>query len=132
MPLRTVDPRIAIVPGAKVGWAGFPAFTEKTTLQTHPCYFEGVISTTVDNEGKLFYLVDGHVGKGVSGGPLWCWNDDKSNYEIIGVCSSYISPEKDKHLPGLVTFESINPLMAYLESSPELEMNIIKESTTEI
>jgi hypothetical protein len=124
--LRVVDPRIVIVPGARVGWAGFPKFAEKKTLRTQPCYFEGVISTVVDHEGKLFYLVDGHGGRGVSGGPLWYWNDETSNYEIIGICSGYVSPDDEKFLPGLVAFESINPLIVYLQTSPDLKINVIE------
>jgi hypothetical protein len=132
-PLRTIDPRVRIVPGAKVGYAGFPVFAEKKTLRTHPCYFEGVISTTVDtSDGKLFYLIDGHGGKGISGGPLWYWNDKKSNYEVIGICSGYLSPEDEKYLPGLVAFESINPLLAYMETWPDLEINIIKAKKNSI
>lgn len=139
-PLRVIDPRITIGPGTKVGWAGFPVFAEKKTLRTHPCYFEGVISTTVDHEGKLFYLVDGHGGKGISGGPLWYWNDEEFNYEVIGVCSGYVPGDeteeegeielneegkKNKHLQGLVAFEAIHPLIQYLQTSHELEINII-------
>jgi len=124
-PLRIIDPRVAIIPGAKVGWAGFPAFAEKKTIRTNPCYFEGVISTTVDYEGKLFYMVDGHGGEGLSGGPLWYWNSELSNYEIIGICSGYVSPEDKLYYPGLVSFESINPLISYLKTSNDLYMNII-------
>lgn len=132
--LRVINPKVLIEPGARVGWAGFPAFAEKKTIRTHPCYFEGVISTTIDHEGKLFYLVDGHGGKGISGGPLWCWNDEASNYEVIGICSGYIPPTEkgeeekqdgEEYLPGLVAFESINPLIAYLQTSDELAMTII-------
>jgi len=119
-PLRIIDPRIAVRPSAKVGWAGFPIFSEKKTLRTNPCYFEGVISTTVDYEGKLFYMVDGHGGEGVSGGPLWYWNSELSNYEIIGICSGYVSPEDKLYYPGLVAFESINPLICYLNTSDDL------------
>jgi hypothetical protein len=126
--LRTIDPSVRVSPGVKVGYAGFPTFAEKKTLRTHPCYFEGVISTTVDADGKLFYLVDGNGGKGISGGPLWYWNNNSSTYEVIGICSGYLSPkeEDEKFLPGLVAFESINPLLAYMETWPDLELNIIR------
>lgn len=127
-PLRTIDPNILIEPGTKVGWAGFPLFAERKTLRTHPCYFEGVVSTTVELSPKLFYLVDGHGGKGVSGGPIWHWNEEESNYEIIGLCSQYLFAEA-KGLPGLVAFESINHILVYLKTSNELDFNIIERKT---
>jgi hypothetical protein len=124
-PLRTINPLVFIGPGVKVGWAGFPEFIQKETLRPHPCYFEGVISTVVNRENKLFYLVDGHGGKGVSGGPLWYWNTTNSNYEVLGVCTSYILPQETETLPGLVKFQAINPLLSYLQTSKEIELNII-------
>jgi hypothetical protein len=122
--LRLIDPRCAIIPGGKVGWAGFPLFTVSKTLSSHPCYFEGVVSTVVNKDGKLFYLVDGHGGQGVSGGPLWCWNDEKDNYEIIGICSQYLFPEV-QNLPGVVVFESVNYVTHYLQTSSELDIDVV-------
>lgn len=126
--LRLINPGFAVEPGAKVGWAGYPLFTKIKTIRTHPCYFEGVISTvidTVENEfGILYYLVDGHGGQGVSGGPLWYWNDEKENYEVLGICSQYIFPEQKGNLPGMVVFESINPLVVYLQDSNNMDLDI--------
>lgn len=124
-PVRVIDPRATIMPGARVGWAGFPGFSEKKILRSHPCYFEGVVSTVVDRDQRLFFLVDGHGGQGVSGGPLWYWNDETSNYEVIGICSQYLFSGEERALPGLVVFESINPLVAYLQSSSDLVIDII-------
>ncbi len=138
-PVRVLNHNYAITPGAKVGWAGFPEFVTKKTTRPHPCYFEGVVSSVVDRvetESKLFYLVDGHGGRGVSGGPLWCWNDVLGNYEVIGICSHYLfgdqkadkksasNPEFILQGPGLVVFESINPVIGYLQTSKELDINI--------
>lgn len=125
--LRIINPSYGIQPGGKVGWAGFPTFVKEKTETPHPCYFEGVVSAVVDKvekEGKLFYLVDGHGGKGVSGGPLWCWNDEQSTYEVIGICRQYLKSQ-DKATPGLVVFESINPIIKYLKTSNELEISVI-------
>ena len=123
-PLRVIDSRCAIGPGTKVGWAGFPMFAEIKIQRKNPCYFEGVISTTVEDNGKLFYLVDGHGGKGISGGPLWYWNEEESNYEIIGVCNQYVLAD-DNYLPGLVSFQSINPLISYLKVDNVMDINEI-------
>ncbi|MFC1990188.1 hypothetical protein ACFLVW_06510 [Chloroflexota bacterium] len=59
-PLRTICSSYAIQPGAKVGWAGFPALTSYKTLSDRPCYFEGVISSVVDQGSRLYYIIDGH------------------------------------------------------------------------
>lgn len=124
--LRVIDPNFAIQPGAKVGWAGFPQFVAKELGVPKPCYFEGVISAVVDRtaeSGRLYYLVDGHGGRGVSGGPLWCWDEGHADYQVIGICSQYL-PSGDQG-PGIIAFESINPLVQYLKPSTELEMNIV-------
>jgi hypothetical protein len=121
-PLRTIPSSQAIIPGAKVGWAGFPEMTRYKTLSEQPCYFEGVVSAVVSRGDRLYYIIDGHSELGVSGGPVWCWNDEESNYDVIGIVSQYVIP-KDLKFPGLCVFESINPLMAYLATSKELEMN---------
>lgn len=124
--VRLIHPSFAVEPGAKVGWAGFPAFVSGQLGNPHPCYFEGVISAVVDSttrDGKLLYLVDGHGGKGVSGGPLWSWDETSGDYQVIGICSKYLlTGDQD---PGVIAFEAINPLVRYLESARELEMNIV-------
>ena len=120
--LRTICSSYAIQPGTKVGWAGFPALTSYKTLDDRPCYFEGVISSVFDVGYRLYYIIDGHSANGVSGGPVWCWHDEESNYEIIGVVPEYISIP-NTNLPGLCVFESINPLMSYLTTSKDLEVN---------
>lgn len=126
-PVRLLDPRCAIGSAGRVAWAGFPAFAKEKTATPQPCYFEGVISTVVDrveSEERLFYLVDGHGGKGVSGGPLWHWDEETNDYEVIGLCSSYLK-SGDADMPGMVVFESINPLVGYLTGASGMEMNII-------
>jgi len=121
-PLRTIPASQAIMPGTKVGWAGFPSLAHEL-LSNQPCYYEGVISAVADRGNRLYYIIDGHNGPGVSGGPVWCWNDEESNYDIIGLASSYVFRKENPALPGLCVFESINPLMAYLSSSTNLEIN---------
>lgn len=116
--VRTINIQNAAPPGTRVGWAGFPALMEGK----RPCYFEGVISSLFHQVERLYYIVDGHIGHGVSGGPLWCWNDDINGYEVIGIVSEYKYPKVN--LPGLCVFESINPLIAYLSASEELELDI--------
>lgn len=127
-PLRVMSPSYGIQPGGRVGWAGFPGLVKPKTVTAHPCYFEGVISTVIHKQNKLLYLVDGHGGPGVSGGPLWHWNEQESNYEIIGLCAQYLKGGLDAEgltLPGLVVFESINPILGYLSTSNDLNINII-------
>jgi hypothetical protein len=126
-PVRIIHPSYEVYPGTRVGWAGFPSFTRKRTNdRQYPCYFEGVISSVVIEKGRLFYFVDGHGGEGVSGGPLWYWNDEQSNYEVIGICSQYLKAgDTNLAAPGMVVFESVKPLITYLSTSSEITMNII-------
>jgi hypothetical protein len=61
-------------PRAKMLNTGFPDFVRQRTGDHHPCVYQGIISAVIDRietESKLIYLVDGHGGRGVSGGPLW-------------------------------------------------------------
>jgi hypothetical protein len=124
--VRLLHASYAIRPGAKAGWAGFPRFVSQRTGDPRPCYFEGVISSVVDRvdqEARLFYLVDGHGGQGVSGGPLWIWDDATDHYAVIGLCSQYIAGEPESS-PGMVVFEAVNPIVGYVGTSSELKMDI--------
>ena len=71
-----------------------------------------MVSATVDKDGKRLYIVDGHNSAGVSGGPVWCWNDERQRAEIVGVVSGYGDAGGD--LPGFCVFEPINPVLGYL------------------
>jgi hypothetical protein len=123
--LRTIDPNCIIKPGTKVGWAGFLDLGFRLINKPQPYYFEGVISSVLFEENRCFYLIDGHNGPGVSGGPVWCWNNKKSNYDIIGVVSGYMPDSINNEFPGLCVFEAINPMLAYLKTSNEIILNII-------
>jgi hypothetical protein len=96
--------------------AGFPANVEKALGFPHICYYEGVIAAMIDRgDHPPLYLLDGHNTAGVSGAPLWTYNDNTSRVELIGIIVSYLSDEQKK-LPGFVCATPIHPLIRYLEN----------------
>ena len=98
--------------GTRVAWAGFPTIVNKYLGHPHLCYFEGVVSATVNRLDKHLYLVDGHTARGVSGGPLWQWTE-KNGVEIVGIMARYEVAHEE--WPGFCVFEPIQPVAQYLE-----------------
>jgi len=121
--LPLIDPQRGFGPGSRVAWAGFPASVESYLGFPKICYYEGVIAAMIDTKNyPPLYLLDGHNTAGVSGAPLWSYNDDSSRTELIGIVVSYLS-DVQKKLPGFACATPIHPLIRYLESlkpSPRL------------
>lgn len=90
---------------SQVAWAGFPGTVEQLVGRPQPCYFEGVIASTVSIGGIAFYLVDGHNCPGVSGGPMWFHAPDGP--QVVGITFAYHS---DMDFPGFVLAAPIQEL----------------------
>jgi hypothetical protein len=116
-PVRVVGDLDGVAPSTRVAWAGFPGVVEMAIGYPQLCYFEGVVSAQVDRPGKRFYVVDGHVSHGVSGGPVWHWNEEKDRLEVVGLVSSYHTTPAGDGIPGFCFFEPINSVVGYLGSS---------------
>lgn len=108
--------------GSRIGWAGFPGQVRDFLGFDQLCYFEGVISCTVDSDQRRVYIVDGHAAEGVSGGPVWHWSSERAQVEIIGIVSRYgqqPGATEDGRvlppLPGYCIFEPINPVLYLLD-----------------
>ena len=114
--LPLIDSRKGIEPGSRLAWAGFPESVQKHLGFPQICYYEGVVSTTIDkHEHPPLYLLDGHNTAGVSGAPVWAYIDDSSRVELIAIIVGYLS-DAQKKFPGFVCATPINPLIRYLES----------------
>lgn len=113
-PVRVIAIDEGVSTGTRIAWAGFPAVMEDLLGFPQLCYFEGVVSAMVNDGKRPFYIVDGHVSEGVSGGPVWQWNEEKSRLEVVGIVVSY-TPGPSR-LPGFCQFEPINPIMYFLET----------------
>lgn len=99
------------VPGVEFGWLGYPGLDiAKETL----CFLHGRVSAYIDKEEA--YLVDGASIHGISGGPVFCCED---NGEIIlaGIVTDYFPNNVQMQhsgvqaWPGLAMFRTVNPLM---------------------
>jgi hypothetical protein len=115
-PVRVIDILCGVSTGTRVSWAGFPGVVEAALGQPQLCYFEGVISAQVDRPGRALYIVDGHASHGVSGGPVWHWNEEKDRAEVVGIVSEYRTTMQGDGIPGYCFFEPINPILYYLAS----------------
>ena len=109
-----IDKHKGIGPGTRVAWAGFPKVVKEYLGFPQLCYYEGVVAATIDrNNRPPLYLLDGHNDFGVSGGPVWAWDDETSRVELVGIIVSYLQQE----LPGFVCATPIHPLLHYLDSN---------------
>lgn len=117
-----INPNVALGEGTRVAWAGFPGGLAQHLGFPQLAYYEGVIAATVYSDGHPpLYVLDGHNARGVSGGPVWAWDDERKGPELVGVISSYlygdrVSQDQDTHreLPGFTFAIPINPLHAFL------------------
>jgi hypothetical protein len=108
-PVRIISPGLGVSAGTRVAWAGFPGVVEAVIGHPQLCYFEGVISAQVDLPDRAIYVVDGHGAQGVSGGPVWHWNEEKERLEVVGIVTNYLPV--DDGMPGFCFFEPISPLV---------------------
>ena len=98
------------VPGVEFGWLGYPALEiAKDTV----CFLHGKVSAYLENIEA--YLVDGSSIHGVSGGPVFCCEEDE--VVLAGIVTNYfpnqiaIQSSGTQTWPGLAMFRTINPLM---------------------
>lgn len=111
-PPRMIKPPVGASAGTEVAWAGFPSLVENELGHPQLCCFAGIISAMVHGEGRRqIYVVDGHAAAGVSGGPVWQWNEKR--LEVVGIISSYL--RTTDAVPGFLMVEPINPVTDYLE-----------------
>lgn len=113
-PLRVIEIQSGAIAGTRVAWAGFAGSVETFLQAPHLCYFEGVVSVMVHGK-RWLYIVDGHLSPGVSGGPVWYWNEEKNRFEVIGIAVGY-GNTNGSALPGFCVVEPINPIMYFLET----------------
>ena len=106
---------IGMSEGTRVAWAGFPAHANSSLGHPVLCYYEGVVSAVIDEKDHPpLYLLDGHNTWGVSGGPVWAWNEGRKRTELIGIIVNYLScADEEVRLPGHVTAVAIHPILMY-------------------
>ena len=99
---------------SRLAWAGFPGAIERRLGHPQLCCFSGIICSMIHGEGRRKrYILDGHVTKGVSGGPVWHWSEERDRLEVVGIISCV--PAVTDGRPGYLFVEPINPVMLYLE-----------------
>jgi len=101
-------------PGVEVGWLGYPRIVNNAA-----CFLSGYVSAYLpDSEA---YLVDGASIHGISGGPVFCREDEKVT--LVGIVTAYrpnqvhIKNIGIQALPGLSKFQTIDPLMKLYEAT---------------
>ena len=114
--LPLIDPRKGVTEGTRVAWAGFPQTVQKQLGFPQLCYYEGVVAAMIDTKAHPpLYLLDGHNSPGVSGAPIWAYNDERSSVELVAVIVGYLS-EAQRIFPGFVCATPIHPLIRYMQS----------------
>ncbi len=98
--------------GTRVAWAGFPEVACRLFDKWALCYYEGVVSHAFNDKVNPRYLLDGHNDRGVSGGPVWWWNDRTKRAEMVGVITHYCRVS----LSGFAVATAINPFCVMLEN----------------
>jgi hypothetical protein len=112
-PICVIDPRKGVSTGTRVQWAGFPGEVEAALGGPQICCFGGQIAAMINRQERSHYVVDGHGMRGVSGGPVWHWSDERDRLEVVGIVAEY--RPLPQGLPGFCLFEPVNPVMQYLE-----------------
>jgi len=111
-----IDSHKGVAEGTRVAWAGFPATVQKHLGFPQICYYEGVVAAMINTrEYPPLYLLDGHNTSGISGAPVWAYNDDSSRVEFIAIIVGYLSDAQEK-FPGFACATPINPLLKYLNT----------------
>lgn len=99
------------VPGVEFGWLGYPSLEITKDVV---CFLHGKVSAYL--EDLEAYLVDGSSIHGVSGGPVFCCDED-GKVVLAGIVTNYfpnqiaIQNSGTQSWPGLAMFRTINPLM---------------------
>lgn len=85
-------------PATTVAWAGFPGLLSEQFDAVPVCYFEGVVSGLVKRHGiGTRLVVDGHAMPGVSGGPVWFFNEQSQRVTVVAVVSGYFGYSEPVH-----------------------------------
>ncbi|MCH8343746.1 MAG: hypothetical protein IH983_07140 [Planctomycetes bacterium] len=113
--LRVMHESLRLTPGTRVGWAGFPGQVEQYFRRPLICCFAGTVSAWYAEGSRGLYIVDGHNARGVSGGPVWHYPEDRPAPEVAGIVSGYGLGEQD--MPGFCVFEPINPIISFLKAN---------------
>jgi hypothetical protein len=100
-PPSLIDEGQVLKPGNEVVWFGFPS-----VMPDELCLFQGYISAYISSE--TFYLVDGTVINGVSGGPAFYVDESNGELRACGVVTNY-APNRatGEVLPGLGVVRSV-------------------------
>ena len=102
-------------PGVEFGWLGWPRIARDTI-----CFFRGVVSAYLEKDDA--YLVDGASIHGISGGPVFCCQEDRSIC-LAGSVTEYRPNQvvmnngaTSQAWPGLAMFRTVNPLLELYEA----------------
>jgi hypothetical protein len=93
-----------ILPGAELGWLGYPSLAPNEL-----CFFQGYASAFV-GRGEDYYLIDGVAVNGVSGGPVF---EPEKEPNLVGLVSAYYSNREV--LPGLLKAYDLTHAHAAIE-----------------
>lgn len=102
---------IHYVPGVEFGWLGYPSLVIAKDVV---CFLHGKVSAYL--ESLEAYLVDGSSIHGVSGGPVFCCDED-DKVVLAGIVTNYFPNQiavqnlGTQTWPGLAMFRTVNPLM---------------------
>lgn len=115
--LPLIDPSKGVTEGTRAAWAGFPQPVQENQLGfPQLCYYEGVVAAMINTKAHPpLYLLDGHNSPGVSGAPVWAYNDERSSAELVAIIVAYLS-DAQKKFPGFVCATPIHPLIRYMQS----------------
>ena len=103
--------------GHEVGWLGYPSI-EPNSL----CFFSGNISTWKDS--KKEYLIDGIAFPGVSGGPVFC-SQNNNSLQLAGIVTGYqVNTESGDTPRGMVLAQDVShfhDVLQHIQSINEVE-----------
>lgn len=118
-PAPVIDPGKGPDQGTPVAWAGFPGVVEDFLGYPQLVVHGGVVGVMIHGKGKRPGLImDGHSVMGVSGGPVWYYNDDRQRAEVAAIIVGVAFNPSDlelHELPGYIEAEPIGPTMTFLE-----------------
>lgn len=114
---RVLHTKVGLTAGTRVAWAGYGSIAQTLLGRPFLQYYEGVVSAHVDvPDHPPLYLIDGHNDPGLSGSPVWWWNDESGEAEIAAVITHYASMG-ESGMQGMVLASPINPLMEHLKGN---------------